>query len=137
MKKSLFLLLVFVTLFTCVSCKKGDDSSGSDDFLLVTYATDGNGRISGNNAQLVPQNSSTEPVVAIADDGWLFIGWDDGYENPLRSDSNVKSDMVFTAIFVPIEEEEDGAGEGDTDAPDDAPQKPSDDSSENEDQQPQ
>ena len=136
MRKLLVLILLCATLICAASCSKEPEEK-DDNFVLVTYAVDGGGMIYTNDTQLIEKGASTESVTAVANDGWVFIGWDDGNENPTRMDKSITEDTVFTAIFVTDEgfETDDDTDEGD--APNDAPLNPSDeqDQQENQDQE--
>ena len=79
-------------------------------YVSVTYEVGEGGYIDGEADQLIPMGSSTSMVVAVADEGFEFQGWDDDYANPDRADSGVTEDVVYVAIFQPLEGEpsEDG-----------------------------
>ena len=66
----------------------------------VTYTTTGNGSISGVAEQNVPDGGSTTTVTAIPAKGSTFDSWSDGSTNPVRIDTKVKSDLVFSAKFT-------------------------------------
>ena len=107
-------------MFT-VSCnKKDDDNEGGENVAVVTYEVIGEGSILGQAEQTVKNGSDTSSVTAVADEGWIFIGWDDGYSNPTRSDKAVTEDVTFTAIF-----EIDDGGSDDSDFKDEADDVPS------------
>ena len=93
-------------------------------FLEVTYLVEEGGEIVGETDQLVAMGENADAVLAVADDGYEFIGWDDGSENPARQDFRVTNHIVVMAIFVPIEEEEgeddSGDEEGDDEGEDDS-----------------
>ena len=57
------------------------------------------------------------PVVAVAEDGWIFVRWSDGGKTTQRTDYAVTADLVVTAIFEEIDE--DGEGEEDGSMSDD------------------
>ena len=80
------------------------------DLITITYMADEGGEIEGETDQLVLPGGSTTPVVAVADDGWMFVGWDDGFEDPERHETDVTVAWVYVAIF---EEVFDGGGESD------------------------
>lgn len=123
-----------VSALTSAGVIEGGDSFVSrTDFYSVLYDVnepDG-GYIEGNFDQLLEAGELTEPVVAVAEDGWAFVGWDDGYDKPDRCDEVTKEEMTYIAMFVQIEEG-DGDGEpgdedgepGDSEGGDDAPDKP-------------
>lgn len=91
--------------------------------IAVTYAVEEGGWIEGEADQLVEPGGSTTPVVAIAEDGWIFEGWDDGHADPERYEENVTAELYFVAVFVQIEEGDgsaEGEGEGGKDGSDSA-----------------
>ena len=85
-----------------------------EEWVSVTYLVEEGGSIEGEDEQLVVVGKNAEPVLAVADDGYVFIGWDDGEFSPSRTDRNISKDIVVMAIFEPIEDEE-GEDEGDDD----------------------
>ena len=83
------------------------------NYIAVTYAVDDGGYIEGETDQLIEPGSSTTPVIAVADDGWVFVGWDDGNADLERYETNVTQDLYFIALFEEIGESEGGAdGDG-------------------------
>lgn len=83
------------------------------NYIAVTYTVDEGGYIDGETDQLVEPGASTTPVIAVAEDGWVFVGWDDGYTELERYETNVTQGLYFTAIFEEIIENEGGeAGDG-------------------------
>ncbi len=112
--------------------------SGGDeltDHIPVSYIVDEGGYITGGEAdQLVAPGEDADPVVAVPEDGWVFIGWDDESTDPARHDKNITEPREYIAIFEPIEEEEDGdeseGGEGsEGEEGDQSSDQPSDDGS--------
>ena len=89
-------------------------------YVSVTYEVEEGGYIQGESDQLVLAGTHAETVRAVAEEGYVFVEWDDGYTDPERTDRNVTSDMVFIAIFEPIEEEAEDGEEGE-DQPSDQP----------------
>ncbi len=94
-------------------------AQGVDGKYEVVYTAGQGGSIRGEAEQSVTPGGATAAVRAIADDGWMFIGWDDGETSPERSDANIHSDMLIKAIFEKI----DGTApdEDDSDSADDLP----------------
>lgn len=80
-----------------------------ENYIPITYLADEGGELEGETDQLVAPGGSTTEVVAVADDGWMFIGWDDGNVNPDRHEENVTEEWVYIALF---EQVVDGEGEG-------------------------
>ena len=105
------------------------------DYIPVSYIVEEGGYITGGEAdQLVAPGGDADPVVAEAEDGWVFVGWDDESTNPARHDKNITEPVEYIAIFEPIDEEEDGDeadGEGgeNSDEGDQSSDQPSEDDS--------
>ena len=91
-------------------------------YVSVTYIAGEGGMIEGDEAQILVQGTDAAPVTAVADDGYVFKRWSDGSTNPTRTDLAVGEDVVYTAEFVELDDENgDGDGDGEGDKPDDAP----------------
>lgn len=97
-----------------------------EDPLSVQYVAEVGGFIDGNEAQLVLFGESCEPVMAVADDGYVFVGWDDGVDEPFREDFDITDDYVITALFEKMEGEGNGPGDGNGDVPSDEGGLPTD-----------
>lgn len=93
--------------------------------IPVSYIVEEGGYIEGDDEQLVLYGGTTETITVIADDGYAFVGWDDGNKRPTRSDTKVTEALVLTAILEPIGDGEgDNSGDGDpgeSDKPGDQP----------------
>jgi hypothetical protein len=98
-------------------------------YVEVTYMVYEGGTIEGDEAQVIVLGGTTTEVIAVPDDGYAFDGWDDGSKRPKRADSKVTESVVYTAIFLPLDEngqgqgEGEGEGEGEGDQPGDKPGK--------------
>lgn len=96
-------------------------------YVSVTYDVEGDGYIEGEADQLIPVGGNTSQVVAVAEDGYEFKGWDDGYKKPVRADGKVTEDIVYIAIFESLEGEPQDSDESqesqDQEQPKDKPQK--------------
>ena len=64
------------------------------------------GVIFGELSQTIKAGQTGSPVQAIADDGYVFVGWTDGFESAFRADANVRESFRVAAVFVPIDEED-------------------------------
>ena len=108
------------SMSTVVVLAEGDMiPSGSDiirpddpfaNHIAVTFVADEGGEIEGEADQLVLPGEDAMPVVAVPEDGWMFVGWDDGGTSPERWEKGITEEIFLTALFEPIEE-----GEGDAD----------------------
>ena len=85
----------------------------------VTYTVGKGGYLIGDGEQVVVDGDSSLPVLAVAEDGYMFLAWNDGIANPSRFDKSVKKDITVSAIFIAVKDAED-AGD-DEDEPDDVP----------------
>lgn len=110
------------------------------EFVLVSYMEMDGGSIAGETDQVVEVGSDTQAVLAVADEGFVFVKWSDGVEEPSRQDLDVQEDIFVFAEFAEMGEGEDGeGGEGEPgDQPQDQPQdsEPSDSDDSDENQQP-
>lgn len=82
------------------------------EYLEITYMAGEGGEIEGETNQLLLPGEDALPVVAVAEDGWVFVGWDDGAKNPERQDKNVTSGALYTATFQQIGEDGEDGDEG-------------------------
>ena len=82
-----------------------------ESYIAITYMAEEGGEIEGESDQLILPGETTTPVVAIPEDGWIFVGWEDGVNDPERTDSGLTEDAVFIAVFEEIGENGEG-GEG-------------------------
>ena len=107
------------------------------DYCEINYVAYGFGMIEGEEAQLVEKGEDATPVVAIADDGYIFMGWDDGVETPDRWDRHLEDHLYVNAVFVPVQESEDGESMQQPPQDMDMPQEdePQDEPSDSDDQQ--
>ncbi len=83
-----------------------------ENYVSVSYVIEEGGEVIGEADQLLLPGQDATTVVAIAEDGWAFVGWDDGVKTPDRTDKNITEDVVFTAVFQEVPEgDEDGDGD--------------------------
>ena len=129
------LVAVFCSLFagaltTEVLSTAGIIPSGKDVWLMifppeppeefhVKYTAGKGGYIIGDAEQLVIDGGDSEPVLAVAEEGYMFLAWSDAKYTPSRTDKEVKKDLTVSAIFISVKDDED-AGD-DEDEPDDVP----------------
>ena len=92
-------------------------------YVSVTYEVEDGGYIEGIADQLVLYGTNAEPVVAVAEEGYIFVEWDDGRSRPDRSDTKITEEVVYVAIFEPIAEEGAEGEEGQDEKPMDNPQE--------------
>lgn len=64
------------------------------------------GRVDGELEQSLLRGNNGAMIQAVATDGYVFIGWTDGYEYSTRIDANVQKDITVNAIFISIEDDE-------------------------------
>ena len=85
----------------------------------VQYEASKGGILIGEKVQTVEKGSSGEMVIAIADEGYVFLCWSDGIQTPYRVDENVQRNISVSAVFALMDNFND-AGD-DQDKPDDVP----------------
>lgn len=78
----------------------------------LSYLAGEGGKLYGNSEQSVTKGEKASPVTAVAEEGYVFVCWDDGVASPGRVDSDIDSEKVLTAIFEKVDalpgEEDDG-----------------------------
>ena len=99
------------------------------EYVSVSYVIEEGGIIEGDEEQIIVKGTDAGTVTAVADEGFVFKEWSDGYASPTRTDRELLEDVIYTAIFTELEdgegEGEEGDGEGDEgDQPEDAPKDP-------------
>lgn len=84
----------------------GDSTKQDDVFYKVTYEVQGNvgGIIAGLTEQQVKAGAVASPVQAIAEDGYVFTGWTDGYDEAFRADADVTGEIHVYAIFTLLDD---------------------------------
>ncbi len=97
-------------------------------YFEVEYTCDAEqGEIIGEIFQVIEKGKNATGVLAVANDGYVFVGWSDGFEEPYREDFEIVENMQLTANFEQGGEgDEDGEGdpgegEGEADQASDAP----------------
>lgn len=111
-----------------------DEANGRDprNYVTVSYTALSGGYIYGEEEQTIRKNGSAEPVLAVAEEGYRFYRWTDGYPYPLRTDTGLSESVTYTAWFLPVDA--DGAEEKpDGDESDD---QPPEDGNDNDDENP-
>ena len=78
------------------------------EYVYIEYIVDAGGYIDGAEFQEIIKGEDATPILAVAEEGWVFAGWDDGGKYPDRQDSSVMTDGIYIAIFLPAG----GDGEG-------------------------
>ena len=84
--------------------------NAASNTITITYVAEDGGWIDGEEEQILEIGETPTAVVAEAEDGWMFVGWDDGYGDPYRWDKDVTEDAVFTAMYEEIEDDGDKDG---------------------------
>ena len=96
-----------------------DDEQAKKQFEISYEVLSGEGYIDGEIFQVVEEGSDASPVIAIPEDGFAFVKWSDGFDNPYRLDSYIISNATFYAVFMPISELD---GNGDIPSEGDVPE---------------
>ena len=107
----------------------------AETVTIMYLIEEGEGSIEGDEVQILEKGekgANATPVVAVADDGWMFKEWSDGVKDPAREDLRIMEDTTIFATFQQIGDgEPDGdpePGEGDPEASDE-PGPPNDETS--------
>lgn len=99
-------------------------------YVKVSYVAEDGGIIEGDEEQVVPLGTDAATVTAVADEGYMFKEWSDGSTDPTRTDRGINEDVVFTAVFIEVDDNDDGDGDGDGDGEGDEPSDAPSDSDE-------
>lgn len=67
--------------------------------VTVKYQAGQGGRIGGMTVQTIAKGGTTLQVVAVPEEGYEFLRWDDGKTQAARTDQNVTEDKTYTALF--------------------------------------
>ena len=126
----LYALMLTVTILSSSGIIPGGDElieevveEQQEVWISVTYEVEDGGYIEGVADQLVLFGTNAEPVVAVAEEGYVFVEWDDGRSRPDRTDTNVTEDVVYIAVFEPSAEDGEGDDNSNNDTPQDTPQE--------------
>ena len=65
----------------------------------LSYTAGTGGTLTGDVLQVVSYGGSGTAVTAVANPGYHFVNWSDGYLNATRTDTNVTADISVTANF--------------------------------------
>ncbi|MBE6634760.1 MAG: hypothetical protein E7617_00980 [Ruminococcaceae bacterium] len=114
--------LSLVFSLVCILAESGIIPYGKDLLLggavrreaTVTYIAGEGGSVRGEDKQTVKTGNDGTPVRAIADEGWIFIGWDDGNNSPERFEKTVLEDITVKALFEKIDGSDSGEDESDS-----------------------
>lgn len=87
-------------------------------YFSVSYVAENGGYIEGDANQRVLKGESAETVIAVAADGFIFKGWSDGSKSPARADGDVMTELIFNAIFIPVDGAEKDEAEPEEEADD-------------------
>ena len=115
---SLILVLSFC-LFALSSCKKSEEeiepkSSQTDAaeenlgdlsfdvYYTVRYESVEEGKILGEQEQTVKKGEDSVMVKAIANEGYVFVGWSDGLLSKSRQEKAVSADITVCPVFMKV-----------------------------------
>lgn len=104
--KKLFPFAIAMISILLLLCACGDEVPTPENVILrAEYIAGEGGTILGNTVQektvLKGESALIDTVTAVANEGYTFIGWNDGKTNASRSDS-ISANSTFTAIFEKI-----------------------------------
>lgn len=96
--------LLFIMAIFCIAagCANGiNNGTGKRETCWMKYrvSDDEVGRIDGVKDQYIYEGETTSEVIAIAKEGYVFIGWSDGVKTARRQDKAVEKEMEFYAEF--------------------------------------
>jgi len=86
--------------------------SAEGNQITICYVAEDGGWIDGEEEQILEPGEVPTAVVAEAEDGWMFVGWDDGNVEPYRWDKDATESVVYTAMYEEVEDDGDGNDKG-------------------------
>lgn len=96
------LLLIMAIFCIAVGCANGiNNGTEKRETCWMKYRVSDYeiGRIDGAMDQYIFEGETTSEVIAIAEEGYVFIGWSDGVKTARRQDKAVEKEMEFCAEF--------------------------------------
>ena len=88
---------LFIVAILCigVSCAVGE---GPEKYAVRYRPSDASeGIIMGKTDQFILPGEDADAVEAVAEKGYIFIGWSDGIETAIRRDKSIQGDMTVYA----------------------------------------
>lgn len=102
MKKCLIASVILMVLLLLCACGENQAPEGETVNLVATYVAGEGGYIDGKTTQHKTVNEggsfATNLVTAVPNDGYRFVGWDDGKMDASRSDL-ITEGKTFKALF--------------------------------------
>jgi len=74
--------------------------AGAADTFTLTYLAGSGGTIDGFTPQTVEAGANGTEVTAVANTGYHFVSWSDGFPTAARTDTNVIANLTVTASFA-------------------------------------
>jgi uncharacterized delta-60 repeat protein len=94
-------------LFLCLLLSACGGDSGSSSAPMgptpsydLAYVADAGGHIEGETEQRIKRGQDASTVVAVPDEGRVFLQWSDGNSSATRQDLDVSADNTLTATFT-------------------------------------
>ena len=100
--KILYLLLTVAATVCIMSACKEEKEPPQPEYYTVEYKAGEGGKLSGQTTQRVEKGGDTVVVTVMPDEGYIFIGWDDGSKDYMRIDEGITADAIYTAQFQQI-----------------------------------
>ncbi len=100
-KRRAMLLLFMAVCAACIALFAGacqDKEPPETEYTLLVYTASEGGSIDGKSVQVCTGDAQPETVTAVPDEGYVFVGWSDGYIGEIRLDDGEKP-IEATALF--------------------------------------
>lgn len=74
-----------------------------EEYVSVSYYIIGGGYFEGGEPeQYIVKGSDADLIMAVPEDGWVFLMWSDGVTDPARQDRDVMEDLAVTAVMMEL-----------------------------------
>ena len=100
--KILYMLLIVATTVCIMSACEAEKELLQEEYYTVEYKASEGGHLLGTTTQCVEKGGNTIAVTAMPDEGYIFVGWNDGKTDQMRSDRNITANVIYTAQFQQI-----------------------------------
>ena len=88
------MLLIVATTVCIMSACEAEKELLQEEYYTVEYKASEGGHLLGTTTQCVEKGGNTIAVTAMPDEGYIFVGWNDGKTDQMRSDRNITANVI-------------------------------------------
>lgn len=102
MKRTFKVFLIINLIFVLIFSMSMNSACSYNEYHVVHYIAGEGGIIEGEKNQIVKEGEATSAVIAVPNEGYYFVEWDDGNINAGRTDKDLIKAVTFKARFERI-----------------------------------